>query len=161
MAIIMEDILVGSNYELIITIWLQSHWIAIEWQQYTDIKTGLEMDAIGKTYKIKWLSCTRSDILPYTRTVCETSSKFNFLIKYRKFFSISFIKFEACPENVQPLWIWWEWFAQHQCNLAAKESGLECTWVNNDDFTVVVSGGSRHSWVSMCTVWSSCSKWLS
>lgn len=53
MAIIMEDILVGSNYELIITIWLQSHWIAIEWQQYTDIKTGLEMDAIGKTYKIK------------------------------------------------------------------------------------------------------------
>ena len=24
----------------------------------------------------------------------------------------------------------------HQCNLAAKESGLECTCVNNDSFTV-------------------------
>ena len=28
----------------------------------------------------------------------------------------------------------------HQCNLAAKESGLECACVNNDDFTVLVSG---------------------
>ena len=27
----------------------------------------------------------------------------------------------------------------HQCNLAAKESGLECTWVNNDYFTVLLS----------------------
>ena len=34
-----------------------------------------------------------------------------------------------------------EWFAQHQCNLAAKESGLGCTCVNNADFTVLVSGG--------------------
>ena len=31
---------------------------------------------------------------------------------------------------------------QHWCNLAAKESGLECTGVNND-FTVLVSGGGR------------------
>ena len=31
------------------------------------------------------------------------------------------------------------------CNLAAKESGLECACVNNDDFTVLVSeGGRRH-----------------
>ena len=29
---------------------------------------------------------------------------------------------------------------QYQCNLAAKESGLECTCVNNDDFTVLVMG---------------------
>ena len=29
-------------------------------------------------------------------------------------------------------------------NLAAKESGLQCTSVNNDNFTVLVSGGSRH-----------------
>ena len=49
----------------------------------------------------------------------------------------------------------------HWCNLAAKESGLECTWVNNDDFTVLVSGGSRRYWVSMCTVWPLHSKWLS
>ena len=28
-------------------------------------------------------------------------------------------------------------------NLAAKESGLECTCVNNGDFTVLVSGGGR------------------
>ena len=33
-----------------------------------------------------------------------------------------------------------ECFAQHQCNLAAKECGLECTCVNNDDFTVLVRG---------------------
>ena len=32
---------------------------------------------------------------------------------------------------------------QQQCNLAAKESGLECACVNNDDFTVLVSGGDR------------------
>ena len=30
---------------------------------------------------------------------------------------------------------------QHQCNLAAKESGLECSCVNNDKVTVLVSGG--------------------
>ena len=33
-----------------------------------------------------------------------------------------------------------KWLAWHQCTLAAKESGLEYTWVNNDDFTVLVSG---------------------
>ena len=32
----------------------------------------------------------------------------------------------------------------HRRNLAAKESGLQCTSVNNDNFTVLVSGGSRH-----------------
>ena len=40
------------------------------------------------------------------------------------------------------------------------ESGLECAWVNHDDFTVLVSGGSRCHWVGMCTVWPSHSKWL-
>ena len=50
---------------------------------------------------------------------------------------------------------------QHQYNLAAKESGLECAWVNNDNFTVLVSGGGRCHRVSMCTVWPSHSKWLS
>ena len=33
--------------------------------------------------------------------------------------------------------------------------------MNNDDFTVLVRGGSRHCWMSMCTVWSLHSKWLS
>ena len=47
------------------------------------------------------------------------------------------------------------------CNLAAKESGLECTCVNNDDFTVLVSGDGRRPWVSICTVWLLHSKWLS
>ena len=37
----------------------------------------------------------------------------------------------------------------YQCNVAAKESGLECTCVNSDDFTVLVTGGHRHHWVSM------------
>ena len=50
---------------------------------------------------------------------------------------------------------------QHGCNLAAQESGLECAGVNNDDFTVLVSGGGRCCWVSMCTVWPSHSKWRS
>ena len=49
---------------------------------------------------------------------------------------------------------------QHRCNLAAKESGLEWTCVNNYDFTVLVSGGSRHRGVSMCTVWPSHSESL-
>ena len=46
------------------------------------------------------------------------------------------------------------WFGLYWCNLTAKESGLEFTCVNNDDFTVSVSGGGRYHWVSMCTVWS-------
>ena len=39
----------------------------------------------------------------------------------------------------------------HWCNLAANESRLECACVNNDDFAVLVSGSSRHCWVSLCT----------
>ena len=51
---------------------------------------------------------------------------------------------------------------RHRCNLAAKESGLECACVNNDDFTVLVRGGGRLRWVSMHTVvWLLHSKWLS
>ena len=50
---------------------------------------------------------------------------------------------------------------QHRCNLAAKESGLECACMNNDNFTVLVSRGNRRCWVSMCTVWPLHSKWLS
>ena len=30
---------------------------------------------------------------------------------------------------------------QHGHNLAAKDSGLECACMNNDNFTVLVSGG--------------------
>ena len=41
----------------------------------------------------------------------------------------------------------------HQCNLVAKECGLERTCVNNDDLTVLVSGSGRCHWASMCTVW--------
>ena len=29
--------------------------------------------------------------------------------------------------------------------MAAKDNGLECTCVNNGDFTVLVSGGGRYS----------------
>ena len=47
------------------------------------------------------------------------------------------------------------------CNLAAKESGLECACVNNDAFTVLVSGGGDACGVSMCTVWPSHLEWLS
>ena len=63
----------------------------------------------------------------------------------------------ACKKYI----IQWKQFVWHQCNLAAKEHGLECPCVNNDDLTVLVSGGNRHCWVSMCTVWPSHSKWLS
>ena len=45
-------------------------------------------------------------------------------------------------------------------NPAAKENGLERACVNKDDFTVLVSGGSRHRWMSMSTLWPSHSKWL-
>ena len=37
--------------------------------------------------------------------------------------------------------------------MAAKKSGLEWACLNNDNFTVLVSGGGRCHWVSMCTVW--------
>ena len=49
----------------------------------------------------------------------------------------------------------------HRCNLAAKESVLECACLNNDNFSLLVSGGGRCCWVSVCTVWPSHSKWLS
>ena len=69
--------------------------------------------------------------------------------------------YKDCPEKVQTVLTWREWFTWHRCNLAARESGLECACVNNDNFTVLVSGGGRHCWVSTCTVWLSHSKWLS
>ena len=37
----------------------------------------------------------------------------------------------------------------HRCNLAAKEYGLECVFMNNDDLTVLVSGGGRQRWVAV------------
>ena len=68
---------------------------------------------------------------------------------------------KVCPEKVQPLLIKQEWFTWHRCNLAAKDSGLECACVNNGDFIVLASGGGRCHRVSMCTVWLLHSKWLS
>ena len=47
---------------------------------------------------------------------------------------------KVCPGKAQPLSIYQEQFERHQCNLAAKESGLECPWVNNNHFTALVSG---------------------
>ena len=55
----------------------------------------------------------------------------------------------------------WRLCSQGEWYLATKESGLECTCGNNDNFTVLVSGGGRRHWVSMRTVWPSHSKWLS
>ena len=48
---------------------------------------------------------------------------------------------------------------QQRGNLAAKESGVGCAYMNDDDFSVVVGG--RCHWMSMCTIWPSHSKWLS
>ena len=44
--------------------------------------------------------------------------------------------YKVCPQKLQPLLILWEQSMWHQCNLAAKESRLECVCVNNDNFTV-------------------------
>ena len=57
--------------------------------------------------------------------------------------------YEVCPEKFQPLLIYWERVVQHRCNLVAKESGLECACVNNDDFAVLAGGGDRRHWVSI------------
>ena len=51
--------------------------------------------------------------------------------------------YQVCPEKVYPLLIEREWFVQYRCNLEAKKSGLECESLDNDDFTVLVSGGDR------------------
>ena len=59
-------------------------------------------------------------------------------------FKSSWVMYEVYPEKVQPLLIWQEWFVWHRCNLAAKESGLECACVNNDNGTVLGTGGGRH-----------------
>ena len=45
------------------------------------------------------------------------------------------------PEKVQPFLTEWELLRQHQCKTTAKDSGLECTCVKNDDFSILVSGG--------------------
>ena len=47
----------------------------------------------------------------------------------------------------------------HQCNHAAKESGLECSCMNNVQFTVLVRGDGACHWCGMCTVWLLHSKW--
>lgn len=86
MAIIKEDKWVQSNYEFIISFRLQSYLIAIEWQHCTDIKTGVEMDAIGETYTIKWLSHARSGTQPVRRGV-----SFNFSFEFWNIFALSFI----------------------------------------------------------------------
>ena len=52
---------------------------------------------------------------------------------------------KICLEKVKPLLIYQKWFAQHPYNLVAKESGLECACVNNDNFTVLVSRGGRQT----------------
>ena len=70
-------------------------------------------------------------------------------------------KYKVCLEKVHPLVIEWEVFVQHWCNPVAKEGGLKCICVNNDDFTILDSRRGRHHWVSMCTMWPSHSKWLS
>ena len=77
----------------------------------------------------------------------------NFPMFVALFFSTALfiIIYEACLVKVQPSLVR-ERFVSHWCNLAAKESGLECACVNNDTFTVLVSGGGRCHWVSMCTV---------
>ena len=62
----------------------------------------------------------------------------------------STLVYKVCLEKIQSLLIQREWFAQHRCDLAAKESSLECTCVNNDDFTVLVSVRGGHHSVSMC-----------
>ena len=67
-----------------------------------------------------------------------------------------FLDKRALSRKVQPLLM----FVWHLCSLEAKESGLECAWVNNDDFTVLVSGGSRCHWVSTCTLWLLHPKWM-
>ena len=43
--------------------------------------------------------------------------------------------------------------AWYGCNLAAKESGMEFAFMNNDEFTVLVMPPSRCHWMSICTVW--------
>ena len=75
--------------------------------------------------------------------------------------SMCHICIKVCLKKVPPSSIQQEQFTPHWCNLAAKESGLECACVNDDNFTVLVSGDGRCCWVSTCTVWPSHSKWLS
>ena len=49
---------------------------------------------------------------------------------------------------------------RHQCNLAAKESGLECACMNNDDFTVLVGEVYAIEWA--CVLCGHCiqNNWL-
>ena len=67
---------------------------------------------------------------------------------------------ENCPKKVQPLLIW-DWFAQHWCNLSAKDSGLAMHMCEQRWLHCTISEVSRRHWVGMCTVWLSHSKWLS
>lgn len=77
-----EDKLVWSNYDFNI-FKLQSYLI---WQDYTDTIAEVEIDVIGETYKIKWLSYNTSGRQPM-RAV-ENS---NFPFEFRKVFAAFFI----------------------------------------------------------------------
>ena len=48
--------------------------------------------------------------------------------------------YEVCPEKVYSLLRKQEQFEPHWCNLAAKESRLECVCVNSDNFIALVTG---------------------
>ena len=107
--------------------------------------------------------CCLSSVLTTIAYVCENASSCSvrFYVPFpyvAKKLGGKAMTYKVCPGNIQPLLIEWERFARHPCNLAAKDSRLECTCVNNDDFTVLVSGGGRCHWVSVCTVWASYSK---
>ena len=54
--------------------------------------------------------------------------------------------------KIQPLLIERERFAWHQCNVAAKESGLECTCENKDGNRVLLGTGGRRWPTHVCCV---------
>ena len=81
----------------------------------------------------------------------STAKKYNLIKKWAEDLNTYFSKGDiwdlsgksSTIVNIMRMVVW------HQCSLAAKENGLECACVNNDNFTVLVSVGSRCLWGSM------------
>ena len=65
-------------------------------------------------------------------------------------------KYEVCPETIWPFWISSERVTWPSCNLAASQRRHYCTLSSG-----VSKSAVRRRWLSLCTAWSSHSRWLS
>ena len=70
--------------------------------------------------------------------------------------------YEACPESIQPFWIYWEMIGLPWCNLAASQRRETLLCICEQSLSRGASQSAvRRRWLGLCTVWLSHSQWPS